>query len=67
MPRKTWTTSRSGTMRRCFNEAAARCRGKLRLPGSAETERICFNEAAARCRGKLGRETKHAKREAPLQ
>ena len=35
-----------------FNEAAARCRGKLRRPGRGRTRRPCFNEAAARCRGK---------------
>ena len=38
--------------RRCFNEAAARCRGKpfgRRRPGR---RRRRFNEAAARCRGK---------------
>ena len=37
----------------CFNEAAARCRGKRPTASSAETShRGCFNEAAARCRGK---------------
>ena len=38
----------------CFNEAAARCRGK-RSPAAADHEGRGnrFNEAAARCRGKL--------------
>ena len=41
--------------RSCFNEAAARCRGKAdrRRPGAGGRRR--FNEAAARCRGKVGR------------
>ena len=38
-----------------FNEAAARCRGKL-LHGQQEVVRSgSFNEAAARCRGKRPR------------
>ena len=38
----------------CFNEAAARCRGKPN--GRARRKSRCygFNEAAARCRGKHG-------------
>ena len=35
-----------------FNEAAARCRGKLPLPCRRGGGRGRFNEAAARCRGK---------------
>ena len=35
-----------------FNEAAARCRGKLATDGSSRPPRCRFNEAAARCRGK---------------
>ena len=35
-----------------FNEAAARCRGKLIQPVSPRRSVCCFNEAAARCRGK---------------
>ena len=39
---------------KCFNEAAARCRGKPPRPGSRPRKRDPrFNEAAARCRGKL--------------
>ena len=37
----------------CFNEAAARCRGKLSWATDGGQERSGFNEAAARCRGKL--------------
>ena len=41
-----------------FNEAAARCRGKLGA-GVVVAEAVeCFNEAAARCRGK--RRLRHA-------
>ena len=36
----------------CFNEAAARCRGKLRMPAGEDSVHSRFNEAAARCRGK---------------
>ena len=37
----------------CFNEAAARCRGKPFGPCACRRRRRpCFNEAAARCRGK---------------
>ena len=41
----------------CFNEAAARCRGK-RAVRSSDGEVLVgrFNEAAARCRGKPARE-----------
>ena len=35
-----------------FNEAAARCRGKLDPAGGLPRGRARFNEAAARCRGK---------------
>ena len=53
MPRKTWAWA--FVLRRAanrFNEAAARCRGKLR-PRRTNQRRSCrFNEAAARCRGK---------------
>ena len=55
MPRKTaadGSSARAPTT--CFNEAAARCRGKRagrrRRPTATAP---CFNEAAARCRGKL--------------
>ena len=54
MPRKTPTASgRSSAAIFCFNEAAARCRGKLAkfVPESPAGD-ACFNEAAARCRGK---------------
>ena len=45
-------TDRTSTAGR-FNEAAARCRGKLPRPGRASTPASGrFNEAAARCRGK---------------
>ena len=54
MPRKTATRSRSRSRRRqCFNEAAARCRGKLGQEVDALHRLQGFNEAAARCRGKL--------------
>ena len=36
----------------CFNEAAARCRGKRRNPDTGHWRKTGFNEAAARCRGK---------------
>ena len=43
----------SGPLRCCFNEAAARCRGKPHSSGGATSRRGSrFNEAAARCRGK---------------
>ena len=35
-----------------FNEAAARCRGKLLTKQWKALHGWCFNEAAARCRGK---------------
>ena len=35
-----------------FNEAAARCRGKRRVPRRGRPPAAGFNEAAARCRGK---------------
>ena len=37
-----------------FNEAAARCRGKLARTCGRSSGPSCFNEAAARCRGKHG-------------
>ena len=40
---------------RCFNEAAARCRGKLTSGDVPIRLSMSFNEAAARCRGKLPR------------
>ena len=54
MPRKTRRRGDLKTARSCFNEAAARCRGKLLAPVVPEPHRIVigFNEAAARCRGK---------------
>ena len=36
-----------------FNEAPAKCRGKLRLVGQVVSEVVRFNEAPAKCRGKL--------------
>ena len=54
MPRKTrtehgWRCAPT----RCFNEAAARCRGKPRCSlGGVNACSTGFNEAAARCRGK---------------
>ena len=36
-----------------FNEAAARCRGKLHQRSTGSSAKSGFNEAAARCRGKL--------------
>ena len=61
MPRKTppcrpgYERDRSG-----FNEAAARCRGKLPPAGRRiPAELPGFNEAAARCRGKHPPETLH--------
>ena len=54
MPRKTSPTPRHRPRSTRFNEAAARCRGKLgRLVACRRTMARCFNEAAARCRGKL--------------
>ena len=54
MPRKTRrSSSGNGATRRCFNEAAARCRGKPRgAAREAWFRQDRFNEAAARCRGK---------------
>ena len=46
-----------------FNEAAARCRGKLNSPGGHAGDRTRFNEAAARCRGKRLRD---GRRSGPL-
>ena len=52
MPRKTASVEPTCTGARCFNEAAARCRGKrsAAMDGGCSSGR--FNEAAARCRGK---------------
>ena len=54
MPRKTtsWTSARASS--RGFNEAAARCRGKLGQGKPGGEHVPGFNEAAARCRGKRG-------------
>ena len=43
---------RSRPAGRRFNEAAARCRGKRRVPAGGRGTDAGFNEAAARCRGK---------------
>ena len=54
MPRKTYSTHPGMTTRRsCFNEAAARCRGKHGRRRWQAMPIRGFNEAAARCRGKL--------------
>ena len=53
MPRKTrGGAARRRGVRRGFNEAAARCRGKHQPPSASAGRRRRFNEAAARCRGK---------------
>ena len=53
MPRKTRVTRRLPRRRQRFNEAAARCRGKLQGTwGRLTLVGRRFNEAAARCRGK---------------
>ena len=53
MPRKTGGGLQvRQPLRGRFNEAAARCRGKLSDAGRSGDRRGCFNEAAARCRGK---------------
>ena len=52
MPRKTKTTEFPLTPLNCFNEAAARCRGKHLDVGPTLPHHLRFNEAAARCRGK---------------
>ena len=54
MPRKTAGSGRTATQPRCFNEAAARCRGKRPLLRPPPSQGSRFNEAAARCRGKPG-------------
>ena len=46
---------RPGLSARCFNEAAARCRGKRTPDQHPAPELDRFNEAAARCRGKRTR------------
>ena len=43
---------RPGQWSACFNEAAARCRGKPAPFGTMVPDCCGFNEAAARCRGK---------------
>ena len=56
MPRKTskvWHHCQGRS--RCFNEAAARCRGKLSTAVTRRSAAARFNEAAARCRGKRER------------
>ena len=51
MPRKTWSgRAAAGCRRTGFNEAAARCRGKLRSSPNTTPGTPGFNEAAARCR-----------------
>ena len=59
MPRKTCST-RTGVAPPGggFNEAAARCRGKLRPRRWTAAVESGFNEAAARCRGKRGSEAR---------
>ena len=53
MPRKTRQPTRSSmACPRRFNEAAARCRGKLAVRRPSGAAAAGFNEAAARCRGK---------------
>ena len=53
MPRKTpRSAAESASTRGGFNEAAARCRGKLAMPWWTRSKPSCFYEAAARCRGK---------------
>ena len=55
MPRKTPQSGRRSDYRPAgFNEAAARCRGKLSARRFSRVwAQSGFNEAAARCRGKL--------------
>ena len=63
MPRKThavWPHGRGLAPR--FNEAAARCRGKLPTRRSPSTRGSRFNEAAARCRGKPGSPRRESRR-----
>ena len=53
MPRKTPVAAVEEDLEiTCFNEAAARCRGKHGELASAFFIGSSFNEAAARCRGK---------------
>ena len=52
MPRKTDCACVTTLTRSCFNEAAARCRGKPPPASDSDAESARFNEAAARCRGK---------------
>ena len=54
MPRKTPAAAPAAAAERaCFNEAAARCRGKRVSPWTGRPPANSrFNEAAARCRGK---------------
>ena len=61
MPRKTkQDAGRKGRRNGCFNEAAARCRGKPRNAQAGRHDHVRFNEAAARCRGKRARRAKRA-------
>ena len=53
MPRKTEAATPGSQNVPSFNEAAARCRGKLVVAATRAATSSCFNEAAARCRGKL--------------
>ena len=55
MPRKTASSTHNpASVMPCFNEAAARCRGKPDPGGRVHRRlQLGFNEAAARCRGKL--------------
>ena len=55
MPRKTASRAPRRPTGSRFNEAAARCRGKLDFIRAGRGRRGGFNEAAARCRGKQGR------------
>ena len=50
-----------------FNEAAARCRGKLHLAFSMPRPTMSFNEAAARCRGKPWADAAAPGKAPPLQ
>ena len=53
MPRKTSGRGPGKSAAARFNEAAARCRGKLFAEEGQKKTLLRFNEAAARCRGKL--------------
>ena len=66
MPRKT-ARRRSSPFpgASCFNEAAARCRGKPAAGSSSTARSSGFNEAAARCRGKPRRRHTGSRRRSP--